>query len=196
MSYRVVGEATELCSCNTPCPCAFGQEPSNGLCQGFVMLDIREGNLNDVDLGGSKAVLVVNIPGVWTAGNWKAALVLDEANGQPKNEALTSILSGQEGGAAADIAGLVGEMVGVMTEPIEMVGSGSNRSVRIGNIVDAAGEVVPGQDPSKSIDIINANYMMVPVSLGKATRVKSDISGISFDHAGSGMWFGPFEMTG
>jgi hypothetical protein len=196
MAYKIAGEAIELCSCNTPCPCAFGQEPSKGYCQGFVLIDIQEGNLNDVKLDGTKAVLAVNLPGVWTAGNWKAALILDAANSQPQNEALQRIFGGQEGGNAADIAGLVGEMVGVMVESIEMDSTGSTRSVRIGNIVDAAGEASPGLDPNRTIDVVNANYMMSPVSLGKATKVKSNIPGLSFDHAGSGMWFGPFQMTG
>jgi hypothetical protein len=161
-----------------------------------VLLDIRQGNLNNVNLSGTKAVLAVNLPGVWTAGNWKAALILDAASSQAQNDALQSIFGGKEGGAAADVAALIGEMVGLMVERIEMDTTGSTRSVRIGNLVDAAGEVTPGLDPSKSIDIVNANYMMSPVSLGKATKVKSTIPGISFDHPGSGMWFGPFEMTG
>jgi hypothetical protein len=62
--------------------------------------------------------------------------------------------------------------------------------------VDAAGEVIPGLDPNKSVDIVNANYIMSPVSLGKSTKVKSEIPGLSFEHAGNGMWFGPFQMTG
>jgi hypothetical protein len=161
-----------------------------------VLLDIHEGNLNDLKLDGSKAVMAVNLPGVWTAGNWKAALILDSANGDARNDALKSIFGGQEGGDAADLAGLVGEMVALMVESIDMDSTGTTRSVRIGDLVDATGEVVPGQDPNKSIDIVNANYMMSPVSLGVATKVKSNIPGLSFEHAGSGMWFGPFQMTG
>jgi len=196
MAYKISGQVIELCSCDTPCPCAFGQAPSNGLCQGFMLLDIHEGNLNDVKLDGTKAVMVVNIPGVWTAGNWKAALILDAANSQAQNDALQSIFGGKEGGDAADVAALVGEMVSLMVEKIDMDSTGPTRSVRIGNIVDAAGEVIPGQDPNKSVDIVNASYMMSPVSLGKSTKVKSGIPGISFEHSGSGMWFGPFQMAG
>jgi hypothetical protein len=196
MAYKISGQAIELCSCNTPCPCAFGQEPSKGYCQGFVLIDIHEGNLNDLKLDGTRAVMAVNLPGVWTAGNWKAALILDANNSQEQNDALQSILGGKEGGTAADMAALVGEMVSLMVEKIDMDSTGPTRSVRIGSIVDAAGEVIPGLDPNKSVDIVNANYIMSPVSLGKSTKVKSEIPGLSFEHAGSGMWFGPFQMTG
>lgn len=196
MAYKITGEAIELCSCNTPCPCAFGQAPSKGYCQGFVLLDIHEGNLNDLDLSGTKAVMAVNLPGVWTAGNWKAALILDAGNSQAQNEALQNIFGGKEGGTAADVASLVGEMVALMVEKIDMDSTGNTRSVRIGDLVDAAGEVTPGLDPNRSVDIVNANYMMSPVSLGKSTKVKSNIPGLSFDHPGSGMWFGPFQMAG
>lgn len=196
MAYKISGVAIELCSCNTPCPCAFGQEPSKGYCQGFVLLDIHEGNLNNVKLDGTKAVMAVNLPGVWTAGNWKAAMILDAANSESQNDALKSIFGGQEGGDAANLAALVGEMVSLTVDKIEMDSTGPTRSVRIGNIVDAAGEVEYGQDPNKTIDIVNADYMMSPVSLGRSTKVKSSIPGLSFEHAGSGMWFGPFQMAG
>jgi hypothetical protein len=196
VAYKIAGQAVELCSCNTPCPCAFGQEPSRGYCQGFVLLDIHEGNLNDVKLDGTKAVMAVNLPGVWTAGNWKAALILDAGNSEAQNDALKNIFGGQEGGDAADMAALVGEMVSLMVEKIDMDSTGPTRSVRIGNLVDAAGEVTPGQDPNKSIDVVNANYFMSPVSVGTSTKVKSEIPGLSFEHSGSGMWFGPFQMTG
>src|SRR5262249_13998210 len=106
------------------------------------------------------------------------------------------IFGGQEGGDAGDLASLVGEMVGVIVDKIDMDSTGLTRSVRIGNIVDAAGEVMPGLDANRSIDIVNANYIMSPVSLGKATKVKSNIPNLSFEHAGSGMWFGPFQMRG
>lgn len=33
MSYRLAGRSTDFCSCNTPCPCAFGQEPTGGTCE-------------------------------------------------------------------------------------------------------------------------------------------------------------------
>jgi len=196
VAYRINGQAIELCSCDTPCPCAFGQVPSKGYCQGFVLLDIHEGSLNDVKLDGTKAVMAVNLPGVWTAGNWKAALILDAANSESQNEALQRIFGGQEGGTAADLAGLVGEMVSLTVEKIEMDSTGPTRSVRIGNLVDATGEVIYGQDENKTVDIVNANYMMSPVSLGKSTKVKSQIPGLSFEHSGSGMWFGPFQLAG
>jgi hypothetical protein len=113
-----------------------------------VLLDIHEGNLNDVNLGNTKAVMAVNLPGVWTAGNWKAALILDANNSQAQNDALQSIFGGKEGGTAADVAALVGEMVGLHVGSIGMDSTGSTRSVRVGNLVDAAGEVHPVSTPT------------------------------------------------
>ena len=45
MAYEISGTSTELCSCNAPCPCAFGQEPTGGKCAGIFAFDIQGGGL-------------------------------------------------------------------------------------------------------------------------------------------------------
>jgi hypothetical protein len=54
MSYRLAGRGTDFCSCNTPCPCAFGQEPTGGTCKSVICFDIQEGELNGLDLSGTR----------------------------------------------------------------------------------------------------------------------------------------------
>jgi hypothetical protein len=50
MAYRLAGRSTELCSHRTPCPCAFGQAPSGGWCEGIFAFDIEwEGLVSDGD---------------------------------------------------------------------------------------------------------------------------------------------------
>ena len=44
MAYEISGTSTELCSCNAPCPCAFGQEPTGGKCAGIFAFDITGGS--------------------------------------------------------------------------------------------------------------------------------------------------------
>ncbi|HVL95665.1 MAG TPA: DUF1326 domain-containing protein [Candidatus Limnocylindria bacterium] len=54
MSYRLAGRGTDFCSCNTPCPCAFGQQPTGGTCKSVFCFDIQEGELDGLDLSGTR----------------------------------------------------------------------------------------------------------------------------------------------
>ena len=101
MSYRLAGRATDFCGCNTPCPCAFGQEPTSGTCKSVIFFDIQEGELDGLDLSGTKAVLISTFDGVWTAGNFTAALVLDENASEEQRAALAKIYGGELGGDGA-----------------------------------------------------------------------------------------------
>ena len=120
MAYRIAGRATELCSCNAPCPCAFGQAPTGGRCRNLMVFDIQEGNADGVSLAGTKAILAAEFPGVWSQGNWTGALILDAGASQQQRDALQSIFTGQMKGDAAQIAALVGDFKGVATAPISI----------------------------------------------------------------------------
>lgn len=46
----------ESCSCNAPCPCPFGLPMTNSFCKLNSLLEIHEGQFNDIDLKGVKVV--------------------------------------------------------------------------------------------------------------------------------------------
>ena len=78
MAYRITGHSTEFCSCNATCPCAFGLPPDHGRCDGIFAFHIESGQANGVDLKDTYVLLCASFgPGPWTAGGFKAALVLD-----------------------------------------------------------------------------------------------------------------------
>jgi hypothetical protein len=196
MAYHLSGRTTELCSCNTPCPCAFGQEPTGGTCAGIFCFDIQQGECDGVDLSGTKAVLAGMFSGVWTSGNFTAAMILDEHSSTEQRDALTRILSGQEGGDAAGLAGLIGDMKGVFVAPIDYKEADGHITVLAGDIAEGAGEVLRGLDGISEIQIQNAHYPIPNVTAGRATRSRVRVPGLEFDSDGSGMWTGPFEMRG
>ena len=196
MSYRLSGRSTELCSCNAPCPCAFGQEPTAGTCSGIFCFDIQEGQCDGVDLAGTKAVFAATFSGVWTDGNFTAALILDEYSSQAQRDALTRVFSGEAGGDAAGLAALVGDMKGVFVAPIDYKEADGHISVLAGDIAEGAGEVLHGLDGASEIQVTNAHYPLPNVTAGKATRSRVRLPGLVFDSDGSGMWTGPFELQG
>ncbi len=100
MSWKVSGQSLELCSCKMLCPCWLGPEgtPDQGWCGGGFAFDIREGNSDGVNLGGTKAFLAAEWPGNFFLGNGTARLYLDERASSDQQRELEAILSGHKGG--------------------------------------------------------------------------------------------------
>jgi hypothetical protein len=196
MPYRLAGRSTEFCSCNTPCPCAFGQEPTGGTCRGIFCFEIKEGDLDGLDLSGTKAVFAATFDGPWTGGNFTAALILDENASQEQRDALTRIYSGELGGDAANLAQLVGEMKGVFTAPIDYTASNGGVAFTAGEIAAGEGETLKGMDGTAEIQVTNAHYPLPTVTAGRSTVVKVNVPGLEYEFDGSGFWTGPFELKG
>ncbi len=68
-------------------------------------------------LGCEALALSVHIPGNVLAGNWTAVVYVDDQATKTQEEALLKVFTGQLGGAIADIAGLIGEVVAVERAP-------------------------------------------------------------------------------
>lgn len=196
MAYHLSGRSTELCSCDAPCPCAFGQEPTGGTCAGMFCFDIQQGECDGVDLCGTRAILAAVFSGVWSAGTFTAALILDEHSSPQQRDTLTSILSGQQGGDAAGLAGLIGDMKGVFVAPIDYKEADGHITVLAGDLAEGAGEVLRSLDGTSEIRVVNAHYPLPDVVAGKASRSRVRVPGLEFDSDGSGMWTGPFELRG
>lgn len=196
MSYRLAGRSTDFCNCDAPCPCAFGQEPSSGTCKSVICFDIRQGEADGLDLSGTRAVLIATFDGLWTGGNFTAALVLDENASEEQRAALAGIFGGRFGGDAAALAELIGDMRGVVTAPITY-GAGSGAvTVRAGDVAAGAGRTLRNVDDTAEIQVINAHYPLATVTAGRSTKVMANLPGLEYDLDGSGFWTGPFEFEG
>ena len=196
MAYRLAGDNTELCSCDAPCPCAFGQSPTGGTCHGVFCIDIQEGDIDGVDVGGTHMILAAMFNGPWTGGNFTAAMILDANASEEQRAALTRAFSGELGGDAAELAGLIGDLKGVFVAPIEYRHTGTHVTMRAGDLAEGAGEVLIGHDGNSAIQLSNALYPMPVVQAGQSNRVKVNVEGINFEHDGHGMWTGPFVLQG
>src|SRR3972149_7912464 len=196
MAYRIAGRATELCTCNAPCPCAFGQAPTGGKCNGLFVFEIKEGNADGVSLAGTKAILAGIFPGVWSKGNWTASLILDANASQQQRDALQRICTGQLKGDAAQLAALIGDFKGVAVAPISYSYAAGKISVKAGDLAEGAGETLKDAQGKAEIQVSNANYPIPNVTAGKSSKAKANVQGVTFDVNGSGMWTGPFELKG
>jgi hypothetical protein len=138
VAYKIEGKLLEVCSCNVLCPCWIGEDPDSGKCDSAMAWHIDKGEIEGVDVAGLTFALSVHIPGnVLTPASWKAAVFVSDGATDEQQGALLKVFTGQLGGAIADFAALIGEVVSVERVPITFtVDEGKGRLV-IGSIADA-----------------------------------------------------------
>jgi hypothetical protein len=155
-SWKVEGDYFEACSCDSICPCAFLGDPSHGDCQLSIAWHIEQGHLGSINLDGLNVAGIYHAPGNMVSGpKWRAALYLDERASPEQAEALGKIFSGQAGGFLANVAALVGEVMGVRSAPIQFEANGRLRRLRIPSAVEMEIEAVKGGDPDREPKVVN-----------------------------------------
>lgn len=104
-------------------------------CNGLLMMAIREGHYGGVDLSGLHVGLMNRWKGNVLSGKWDVGLLVDSQADDRQFEALKTIVTGQAGGTFADLAVLIGNVLGVERARISMETSrgGESGSVRADN---------------------------------------------------------------
>ena len=167
MAWKVSGQSLELCSCKMLCPCWLGPEgePDQGWCGGGFVFDVREGNSDGVDLGGTGVFLTAVWPGNFFGGNGTARLYLDESASDDQRRELEAIFSGHKGG---HLEGLFGAVV---TKWLPA------KSAKI--------DIQWGDNPSFTVgDIGQATLQPIKDMAGKPTRVEGAAAQAGFQIAG------------
>lgn len=137
MAYDIEGKLLEVCTCNVLCPCWIGEDPDGGTCESALAWHVEKGNIEGVDVSGLTLALSVHIPGnVLTPKSWKAAVIVDDRATEAQEQALLKVFTGQLGGGIADLAGLIGEVVGVERAPITFTVDGGKGRLTVGDIAD------------------------------------------------------------
>jgi len=200
MGYAVEGKLLEACSCGGPCPCWVGDDPDGGKCDAFLAYHYDRGHINDVDVSGLTLALVSMIPGNVLAGNWKVAAYVDSKASSKQKEAILAAHTGKLGGPLADLAKLIGEVVGVYDAPIQFDMAEGKGTIRVGDAVSA--EMAPYADsqgrPTKLVDSIFSTIPGSPAYVGKATshRVNIPQHGMTWEFTGLNAVLGNFRLEG
>jgi hypothetical protein len=167
MAWKVSGQSLELCNCKMLCPCWLGPEgePDQGWCGGGFVFDVREGNSDGVDLGGTGVFLTAVWPGNFFGGNGTARLYLDESASDDQRRELEAIFSGHKGG---HLEGLFGAVV---TKWLPA------KSAKI--------DIQWGDNPSFTVgDMGQATMQRMKDATGKPTRVEGAAAQAGFQIAG------------
>jgi hypothetical protein len=190
MAWKLEGTYFESCSCDTVCPCTASMSIGADLdyCRVVLAFNVKDGDVEGLDVSGIGAALIVDAPKVMTDGGWKVGLYLSDAATDEQAEALGRVFGGQLGGPPAAIAPLLGEFLGVERAPMEFSEDGLTHAVKIGDAVDIEVEDLvsfgaEGNEPAKLTDIVHPAGTTLTVSTAK--RAKVDGFGISYEgHTG------------
>jgi len=176
MAYRIEGRLLEVCTCNTLCPCWVGEDPDGGTCDSSFAYRIDKGTIEGIDVSGRILALSVHIPGNVLAGNWRAVVYVDDGSTEEQQAALLKVFTGQLGGAVADFAGLIGEVVAVERAPIAFEVEDGKGTFAIGTTV--AAELAPFKGLSGATTTLNDTAFSTipgaPAYPGKATYYRRE----------------------
>ena len=134
MAWNMTGQMLEACSCKMFCPCNFGPaEPDQGWCSAALGFDIRQGNADGVNLGGTKAAVVLDLPGDFVSGNATARLYIDEAASVDQRRELEAIFTGKKGGLWEALGAMITKWLPAQVKDIQ-IRDGGSPSCSVGDI--------------------------------------------------------------
>ena len=176
-TYEVEGRLLEVCTCNVLCPCWVGEDPDgNGTCDSILGWYVDRGTVQGVDVSDHCVCLLGHIPGNILAGNWKVAVFVDDRCTEEQQTALLNVFTGQLGGAVADLAALIGQVVSVERTPITFDVVEGKGYIKIGDVAEA--RLAPYQGATGNLTSLNDTVFSTipgsPAYVGKADSFRRD----------------------
>ena len=199
--WAIKGELILNCNCTVFCPCVVSlglHPPTEGHCQTWGAVRIDSGHYGDEDLSGLNLGLLIEIPGMMSRGNWKAAVFIDDRASHAAYEGLVKIFSGQTKGTTGLFKVLVGEFLGAERQPVTYENKGNERHITVGRKLSGTVFPVEGQRDGEEIVISNTKYWMGPdITVATASKGKVRAYGRVWDFHGRSAeicqidWHGP-----
>lgn len=183
MAYRLEGRLLEICSCEAICPCFVNQLPDKGACDVTVAWHVDKGEVEGVDVSGCTIAAIAHIPGKPKDGGWKAAVYLDDGASDAQQEALLKVFTGKLGGAIADVAKLIGEVIGVERVPITFETRDRTGRLKVGDLAEGEMETFVASDGGVSTlsNTLFSGAPGSPAKLGTASRYRARHPGAGID---------------
>jgi hypothetical protein len=159
---------------------------------------VDSGEVDGTDVSGLTVGVLADTPQVMAEGNWRVGVFMDEAASQEQAEKLGAVFSGQLGGPPEVLASLMGEMLGMVTAPIEYEDEGRRHRVRIGDFVEIEiVDFVPPQTPEGEVSKLTGVFHPANSTLTMAQATASRVSAFGLDLANVGKngHYAPFSWS-
>ena len=142
MAWKLSGELVETCSCNMLCPCWYGVQElmvmDQGWCGGPMLIRVRDGAVDSVDLSGIDLVFGYFFPGpTLFDGNATGRVYVSAAATSDQVQRLEQIMHGARGGPMEIIGGLVSTWLSTRTVAIDIQATDG----KVDAVVDGVGEI-------------------------------------------------------
>lgn len=201
MAWQLQGTYFENCSCDVVCPCtvsALTLPADNDYCRVALVFNVDSGEIDGTDVSGLSLVVVAESGKLMSDGNWRLGLLMDERASQEQAQKLGAVFGGELGGPMADLAPLVGEMIGMESVPIEYENDGRRHRVRAGDAVEIEIEdYVPPGSPTGDVAMLTG--MAVPMgselTIATATSSRVNALGLDFSNTGKNGHYAPFSWS-
>ncbi|HEV2030129.1 MAG TPA: DUF1326 domain-containing protein [Candidatus Dormibacteraeota bacterium] len=200
MAWKLEGTYFENCNCDWVCPCSvtsFALPATGDRCQVILNYHVSRGEVDGVDVSGRSVSIVADSPKKMLDGGWRVGLIIDDKASKEQADKLTGVFAGQVGGPMANIAPLIGELLGVERLPIEYSDKGNRHSITIGD--DVAIEVEDyaaqeGGETTKLTGVFHPSSSTLTIARPTASKIKA--FGMEFKNAGKSAFSAPFNWAG
>ena len=205
--WSVRGDFIDFCKCAVPCPCSWGQAPTDGDCDGMVAWHIREGKYGDVSLDGLNVAGITRFEGnIWEEETkMQAGFMLDERADESQREALQAIFAGEAGGwPQMFVEAALGELLGLEFVPIdvEVADDTESWSLSIPGRAQGRSQILtgPATVPGKPARVANIPAAETgpnpgPTTYGVAEDAHAEGFGLAFDVSGRSSKHISFEWS-
>ena len=190
MAWHLEGTYFENCTCDMVCPCTTSgltMPADTERCRVVLVFHVDSGEVDGTDVSGLTVGVLADTPQVMAEGNWRVGVFMDEAASQEQAEKLGAVFSGQLGGPPELLAPLMGEMLGMVSAPIEYEDDGRRHRVRIGDFAEIEiVDFVPPQTPEGEVSKITGVFHPANSTLTMAQATASRVSAFGLDFANVG----------
>ena len=200
MAWKLEGTYFENCNCDWVCPCSvtsFASPATGDRCQAVLNYHVGRGEVDGVDVSGRSVSIVADSPKRMLDGGWRVGLIIDDKASKEQADKLTAVFAGKAGGPMANIAPLIGELLGVERLSIEYADKGNRHSVRIGNEIAIAVEDFAAQEGGETTKLTGvAHPSSSTLTIAKPIESTIKAFGMEFKNAGKSAFSAPFSWAG
>jgi hypothetical protein len=200
MAWKLEGTYFENCNCDWVCPCtvtSFASPATGDRCQVILNYHVGRGDIDGVDVGGRSVSLVVDSPKKMLDGGWRVGLIIDDKASKEQADKLTGVFAGQAGGPMANLAPLIGELLGIERLPIEYSDHGKRHKIRIGDAVAIEIEDFAAQEGGETTKVTGvAHPSGSTITIARPIDSKIKAFGMEFKNAGKSAFSAPFSWAG
>ena len=199
MAWKLEGTYFENCNCDWICPCTLTAnvlDSTGDRCQVVFSYHVRRGKVDDVDVNGLTVTVVGDAPKKMLEGGWRIGLIIDDKASEQQADKLTAVFAGKLGGPMADLAPLIGELLGIERLPIEYSDKGNRHRIQVGDSITIEVEDFTAHEGGETTKVSGLDHPSnSTLTIARPIESKIKAFGMEFKNAGKSAFSAPFNWA-